>query len=177
MADAKISALSAATEMRPGDELVVARAGASLKVTGAMVSGRKRVARASNTILGVADYADEFYTSATFTQTLTAAATLGAGWWVIIRNDTNDGTTVLTVDPNGAETIDGLSTMTMYSGEVRVLVCDGTNFASLLLEGGFARFTANGSFIVPAGIEKVSIECIGGGGGGGGGRGGAAASI
>jgi hypothetical protein len=47
--------------------------------------------RSTNTILGLADHASaiDFYSAnnaADFTQTLTAAATLGNGWWCILRN-------------------------------------------------------------------------------------------
>lgn len=128
------------------------------------------VSRASNTILAVADYGRTILATAAFTQTLTAAATLGAGWWCIIKNDTQDGTTVLVVDPNGAETIDSLATITMYSGAARLITCDGSNFRSVLIEGGFAKFTPGvGSFVIPSGISQARVVVIGGGGQGGGG--------
>lgn len=155
------------------------RSGSS--VVGASVTGGGSdfvwTPRSSNTILGAADKGKEIAASAGFTQTLTAAATLGSGWWCVIRNDTTDGTTVLTVDPNGSETIDGLTTIKMYSGESRLIMCDGSNFNSQLLQGGFAKYTADGTFIVPASIKELTVECIGGGGGGGGGRGAAAGGI
>jgi hypothetical protein len=135
------------------------------------------ITRTSNTILAAAQAANDIDCTSAFTQTLTAAATLGAGWWCLLKNATSDGTTVLVVDPNGSETIDGLTTITMYSGETRLLMCDGANFASTLMEGGYARFITTGSFIVPAGIERTVIEVIGAGGGGGGGMGGAASSV
>lgn len=61
----------------------------------------------------------------TFTVSLTAAATLGAGFncWVW-----NTGTGVITIDPNGAETIDGVSTLTLRQGEGTQIVCNGTNW-------------------------------------------------
>lgn len=126
--------------------------------------------RGSNTILGLTDKGKTIFTTAAFTQTLDAAATLGAGWWCIIKNDTTDGTTVLVVDPNGGETIDSLTTITMYSGAARLIECDGANFRSVLIEGGFAKFTPGvSSFVVPSGATKFDVVCIGSGGQGGGG--------
>lgn len=130
--------------------------------------------RAANTILGAADRAKVISATATFTQTLTAAATLTAGWWCILQNNTTDGITILTVDPNGAETVDGLATMVMYSGEVRLLICDGTNFFSIMYQGGYAKFIATGNFIGPAGCKRVDYDLIAPGGVGGAGTGAAA---
>lgn len=129
-----------------------------------------RSARSSNTILAASDKGTVVCATAAFTQTLTAAATLGAGWWVILKNDTQDGTTVLVVDPNSSETIDALATATMYSGETRLIECDGSNFFSQLLHGGYAKFApTGGNFIVPAGVEQLQVVCVGSGGQGGGG--------
>lgn len=83
------------------------------------------VARSSNTILGVGDFGKWFTFTSTFTQTLTAAATLGAGWFVAVRNA---GTGVITLDPNSSETIDGATTLEIYPGESLYVVCDGSNF-------------------------------------------------
>ncbi len=137
-----------------------------------------RSARSSNTILGVTDGGTVICATAAYTQTLTAAATLGAGWWVIVKNDTSDGTTVLVLDPNSSETIDGLTTATMYSGETRLIECDGANFTSQMLAGGYAKFVPSGlgTFVVPAGITEADVVCIGSGGQGGGGWSGGAGS-
>lgn len=64
-------------------------------------------------------------TSGTFTVSLTAAATLGAGFncWVW-----NTGTGAITIDPNSTETIDGVDTLILRQGEGLQIVCDGTNF-------------------------------------------------
>lgn len=107
--------------------------------------------------------------TAALTLSLTAAATLGAGWWCLYRNATSDGTSLVSIDPASAELIDGLTTLTGYSGEVRQILCDGTGFKSVLLSGGYADFVSSGSFIVPPGISAAVVDVIGGGGGGGGG--------
>lgn len=64
-------------------------------------------------------------TSGTFTVSLTAAASLGSGFncWIW-----NTGTGVITIDPNGAETIDGRTTIILRPGEGTQIVCNGTNW-------------------------------------------------
>lgn len=65
-------------------------------------------------------------TSGTFTVSLTAAATLGSGFncWIW-----NTGTGVITIDPSGAETVDGVDPTTEFKltqGTGVRLVCTGT---------------------------------------------------
>jgi hypothetical protein len=82
-------------------------------------------ARSSNTILAAADNNTSIKATTTFTQTFTAAATLGDGWHVFYRND---GTGIVTLDPNGTELIDGAATLNLYPGEGCMVVCDGAGF-------------------------------------------------
>lgn len=65
--------------------------------------------------------------SAAATLSLTAAATLGAGWhaWVMA-----DGGAVV-IDPNASETINGATTVTIPDGYSTLVVCDGANFRAL----------------------------------------------
>lgn len=86
------------------------------------------VSRSSNTILALADYGRFFKATGSFTQTLTAAATLGDGWHCFYRND---GTGVITIDPNGAETIDGATTITLNGSQSCMIFCDGSNFKTM----------------------------------------------
>ncbi len=67
-------------------------------------------------------------TANTFTVNLTAAATLGVGFNCWVWNTSNTATDVITVDPNGAETIDGMATLILRRGEGMQIVCDGTNW-------------------------------------------------
>lgn len=67
-------------------------------------------------------------TSGTFTVSLTAAATLGAGFNVTIWNTSNTAANAITIDPNGAETIDGAATRILRRGEGMQIVCNGTNW-------------------------------------------------
>jgi hypothetical protein len=83
-----------------------------------------RVDRTSNTILAAADRGKIMnVTSGTFTQTITACATLADGWWLYYRNS---GTGRVTLDPNGAETINGASTLIVEPGETYLLQGNGT---------------------------------------------------
>lgn len=84
--------------------------------------------RSSNTILGASDKGKLFLFSSTFTQTFTAAATLGAGWWVDVRNDSTGG---IILDPNSSETIDGQTVIYMFPGESFRIICDGSNFKTV----------------------------------------------
>jgi hypothetical protein len=121
--------------------------------------------RTSNTVLALSDngyYID--VTSGTFTQTFTAATTLGAGWWVYIGNS---GTGNVTLDPNGSETIDSLTSFVMYPKEVRLVLCNGTSFKSVVINTFNVTVTSTGSITIPPGYQKLGIDAVGGGGGGG----------
>lgn len=97
-----------------------------------------RSPRTSNTILAAADRGDLIdATSGTYSQTLTAAATLGDGWYAYVGNS---GTGFVTLDPNGAETITvngtALSTWVLWPGEMGLLVCNGTGFFYYCIQKG-----------------------------------------
>jgi hypothetical protein len=113
------------------------------------------VARSSNTILALADCGKTFIATSSFTQTLTAAATLGDGWTVLYRND---GAGVITLDPNGSETIDGSTTITLAAGEACAIVCDGSNFKTIgrKIAGSIPDFTS-AETTVPTGATTTSI--------------------
>lgn len=59
--------------------------------------------------------------------TLPTSGTAGADWFVIIKND---GTGVLTVLPQGVETIDGQVSAQLQIDESFVVVCNGSNYFS-----------------------------------------------
>lgn len=133
----------------------------NLSVTGSLV----RSARTSNTILAAADQSTLVdVTTGGFTQTFTAAATLGSGWWCVYRNNS---TTDVTLDPNSSETIDGLTSYVMYPGEARIFQCDGSNFYTVLLTGFSKTFTSSGTFTKPPGYVNFGVFAQGPGGGGG----------
>lgn len=96
-------------------------------------------------------------TSGTFTVSLTAAATLGSGFncWVW-----NTGTGTITIDPNGAETIDGVSAIVLRTGEGTQIICDGTNWQTgdKKTMRAYAEKTATGSSRpIASGGESVAI--------------------
>ena len=64
------------------------------------------------------------------TLTLTAAATLGAGWFCYVRYSAHHSgpSYKVIIDPNGSETIDGTATRRLYDGGTFQIVCDGSNF-------------------------------------------------
>ena len=67
-------------------------------------------------------------TSGTFTVSLDPASTLGAGFNCWVWNTSSTSTDAITIDPNGSETIDGVSTLILRRGEGMQIVCDGTNW-------------------------------------------------
>lgn len=69
-----------------------------------------------------------FHCDGTFTIDLTAAATLAAGWCIGV---TNDGSGVITIDPNGAELIDGGATLSISANQSKLVYCNGLAFFTI----------------------------------------------
>jgi hypothetical protein len=67
------------------------------------------------------------WTGGAGTVTLPSAASVGASWYVVIKND---GTGILNVVPSGANTIDGEVTKQLQIAESFVVVSNGTTFYS-----------------------------------------------
>jgi hypothetical protein len=105
-------------------------------------------------------------TANTFTVSLTAAATLGAGFNCWIWNTSTTATHAITVDPNASETIDGQTTIVLRAGEGMQVVCDGTNWITgdkktmrgyaESLSGGLGRASASGGNSVAIGASRAS---------------------
>ena len=74
------------------------------------------------------DRGDVISASGTWTLSLTAAATLGIGFNVILANA---GSGVITIDPNASEQVDGATTITIPAGAASILICTGTAWVSL----------------------------------------------
>jgi hypothetical protein len=66
--------------------------------------------------------------ASSYSISLTAAATLGAGFNCWIWNTATVSTTAITIDPNATETIDGLSTRILRQGEGTQIISDGVNW-------------------------------------------------
>ena len=122
--------------------------------------------RSSDTILAASDFGTLILATSSFTQTITAAATLAAGWWVDYRND---GTGVITLDANASETIDGATTITLQPAESITLFCDGSNFKTIgrksrVFVGSFTRLAnaATGSqSVTGVGFKPRTVEYMG----------------
>lgn len=102
--------------------------------------------------------------SGTFTLSVTAAATLGNGWWCYVRNT---GTGTVALDPNASETVDGV-----LSGPVRdtiLLMCNGTSFTATKIGplSNVELLTSGTSWTCPLGVRRARVRGVGGGGGGG----------
>lgn len=93
------------------------------------------LSRSSNTILDESDRGKVLIATAGYTQTLTAAATLGDGWSIDVVVDSG---ATLVIDPNASETIDGATTLSIVGPMQGKIVCNGTLFRSI----GFASATA-----------------------------------
>lgn len=95
-----------------------------------------------------------------FTVSLTAAATLGAGFNVWIWNNTTTTAMAVTIDPNGAETIDGVATLILRQGEGTQIVCDGTNWQTggrKTMRGYAENYAASTARPVVTGAGSVAI--------------------
>ena len=67
-------------------------------------------------------------TSGTFTLGITAAAALGSGFSFTVWNTSTSSSDVVTIDPAGSETIDGVTTLLLRVGEGTQVICNGTNW-------------------------------------------------
>jgi hypothetical protein len=100
------------------------------------------VAKSGAFTVGLADYQRTFICTGTWSMAFAAAATLRDGWWCAIKND---GAGVITLNPDGAETIDGSATLDLAAGQSCMVCCDG---AELYVIGvlGMSQTTADGRY-------------------------------
>jgi len=143
---------------------------AALAALGAL--GGQSVAKVAAYTVLVADRGKVFECNGTFTLTLTAAATLGAGFSFIV---VNTGSGVITIDPNASELINGVSGVTIAAGAWALISCNGTAFSAMgagsVPSGvliGYQVFTASGTYTKATNNPSFVIaEVVGGGGDGG----------
>jgi hypothetical protein len=104
-----------------------------------------------------ADRGKVLLAAGTWTLALTAASSLGDGFCCAVANV---GSGTITIDPNGTEAIDGVSTIAIGPGESTLLVCTGTAWRSLF-RGGTTKVSSNdttagylnGKLVAGAGIQ------------------------
>jgi len=83
----------------------------------------------------------------------------------------------VTIDPNGAQLVDGLATTDLYPGSAAAYISDGTGWkrmdtgvvANAPSYANNITINASGTWVVPGGVYEARMTVIGGGGGGGGG--------
>lgn len=104
-------------------------------------------------------------TTGSWTLALPAAATAGAGFSLYV---VNSGTGTITVDPSGAELIDGVATRSIVAERSRLIMCTGTAWVSIgtgramdtLTDATANRFMVTGAFglggIVPL-LTNISV--------------------
>lgn len=100
----------------------------------------------------------------TGTLAFTAAATLGDGFWFIVRNA---GTGDITLNPDSSEQIDDLTSWVLYPGGSALITCNATNFRSILLSPMEKTFNSGGTFTTPGVGSLIEGEIWGAGGSGG----------
>lgn len=88
------------------------------------------------------------------TWSFNASSTLTNGWFVYVING---GSGVITLDPNGAETIDGSATKIINPGESCIVFCDGSNLWTV----GYGRAissTVTGTSVNIAGSGDTALD-------------------
>lgn len=102
---------------------------------GAGLSAPVSVKTSSYAMLAADKGSEILFTTAGVTLTLLAAASAGNGATLIIRNAAASGD--VTIDPNGAETLDGLATRLLRPGDRVIIRCDGSAWATVAGEYSF----------------------------------------
>jgi hypothetical protein len=102
-------------------------AGYGLKAITTTLNQAHQVATATSTFTADATYRSKavIWTGGVGTLNLTAAATLGNDWFMLIRNG---GSGLLTIDPNSTELINGSASLALQIGDSAFICCSGTAF-------------------------------------------------
>ena len=134
------------------------------------VASITRVLKTSAYTLAGADKGALIDCTGTWTLGLTAAATLGSGWWCYVRNI---GTGTITANPNASELIDGVTSGPIRPGMTLLIQCDGTAFHCLRVGPHVAMqvLTSGTSWVCPLGVRAAKFLLTNGGAAGGGGNG------
>lgn len=85
-------------------------------------------------------------TTGTWTLSLLAAASAAAGFSFVLRNL---GTGTITIDPNGSETVDGVTTLAIGAGRAGIVICTGTAWLTVGVTASAAGLFAAGTAALP----------------------------
>lgn len=136
------------------------------------LSGGNVTALTVNTVL-TADHAGVLPIAIAAARTFTLPAANSANGrpirFTFVRTDTT--AFVATVQRAGADTIEGLTSITVPVGGRIILASDGVSawrIVARVAAGGMQVFTTSGTFTVPAGVTQVKARVWGGGGAGAG---------
>lgn len=107
-------------------------------------------------------------TGGSVTWNIDSAITLGNGWFFYALNA---GTGSITIDPFGAQTIDGQATKTLSLGQSCIVVSDGANLATMALSTGSANavsaqnidITGTGDYTLTGTQPQAQIQDFSGG--------------
>lgn len=92
-----------------------------------------------------------FDCTASLTASLLAAATAGEGFIFAIYNSSASG--VVTVDPDSSETINGASTLLLYPGNSAIILCDGSKWYAMQVQGPSQSVAKSADYTASAGDE------------------------
>jgi hypothetical protein len=123
-------------------------------LTALTVPWTRYLTRTAATTVVTGDRGRLFDCSGTWTMTLPAAASAGAGWVCEVRNS---GSGTITLDGNGSETVDGATTRALAPGQGGVLICTGTGWVTMGMAARadsflFARDTVLGAVAQSGGV-------------------------
>jgi len=159
----EISAIAEKTEPTVGDLVIVedvAAANIKKKVQLGNISPLVRFLSKSATYTTVAGDNGKLilFTSGSGDLDLTAAATLGSGWSIYVRNESAE---VYSVDPNGSENIDGGSlSIPIPPGQGFHITCDGTAFYTIGRERVVMSVFDNVDHTAPADTNENSLATV-----------------
>ena len=144
------------TDANTARPIVAGGSGASTVVgarTGFQI-GANFLAKSANYTALLVDRSKLIKSTATLTLSLTTAATLLNGWYIDVRADT--GTT--TIDPDGAETIDGAATLVLTVGQSCRVRCDGSNFFTQFKTEGIQQTFTKGADVASATALTLGVD-------------------
>jgi hypothetical protein len=110
--------------------------------------GKESLAKSGAYTVVAADRSKLINCSATLTLTLTAAATLGDGFEFEVVNSSASG--AVTIDPNGAETIDGVTTVVLAAGEACLVRGNGTAWQTVARPARIGLIQGKVALTIPA---------------------------